>query len=131
MNPDAPAGPPGGRRAPGTLEAEVLAVLQAARRELTAAQVMEQLGGDLAHTTVVTILSRLHVKGLLTRAKHGRAHTYTPVADAPGLAARTMRQALDAGPDRESVLTRFVDDLSTDDEQLLRRLLGADLDPGQ
>jgi hypothetical protein len=42
-----------------------------------------------------------------------------------------MRQALDAGPDRESVLTRFVDDLSTDDEQLLRRLLGADLDPGQ
>jgi predicted transcriptional regulator len=104
-------------------------VLQAARWELTAAQVTEQLGGGLAHTTVVTILSRLQAKGLITRAKHD---IYTPIADEPGLAARTMRQALDASPDRKNVLTRFVDDPSNDDELLLRRLLlGADLDPGQ
>jgi predicted transcriptional regulator len=109
----------------------VLAVLQAADGELNAAQVIDRLGGGLAHTTVVTILSRLQAKGLLTRALRGRSHAYAPIADPPGLAARTMRQALDAGQDRETVLTRFVDDLSTEDEQLLRRLLGTDPDSGK
>lgn len=34
-------------------------------------------------------------------------------------------------PDRETVLSRFVDDLSSGDEALLRRLLGGDLDSGR
>lgn len=42
-----------------------------------------------------------------------------------------MRHVLENEPDREAVLSRFVDDLAAGDEQLLRRLLGADLDPGQ
>jgi len=113
-----------GRRAAGELEAAVLAVLQAAGSPLSPGEVRDRLGGGLAYTTVVTILSRLHGKGVLDRRKAGRAFLYMPVADEPGLAARRMAQMLDAEPDREEVLARFVSGLSGKDEDLLRRMLG-------
>ena len=97
---------------------------------MTPAQVRDSLGGDLAYTTVVTILSRLHAKGVLTRLRSGRAYSYTPVADEPGLAARRMRGVLDAEADREAVLARFVSGLSPADEQMLRRMLADQQDPG-
>jgi len=113
-----------GRRPAGELEAAVLAVLQAAGSPLSPGEVRDRLGGGLAYTTVVTILSRLHGKGVLDRRKAGRAFLYMPVADEPGLAARRMAQMLDAEPDREEVLARFVSGLSGKDEDLLRRMLG-------
>jgi len=112
------------RRAAGELEAAVLAVLQAAGSALSPGEVRDRLGGELAYTTVVTILSRLHAKGVLERRKAGRAFRYAPVADEPGLAARRMARVLDAEPDRETVLARFVSGLSDADEDLLRRMLG-------
>src|SRR5215467_15942674 len=116
------------RRAAGELEAEVLAVLQDAGSALSPGEVRERIGGDLAYTTVVTILSRLHAKGVLERHKAGRAFVYAPVADEPGLAARRLAKMLDAEPDREAVLARFVSGLSEADEELLRRMLGAGSD---
>ena len=115
-----------GRRAAGELEAAVLAVLQAAGLPLSPGEVRDRLGGDLAYTTVVTILSRLHGKGVLDRRKAGRAFLYAPVTDEPGLAARRMARVLDAEPDRQAVLARFVSGLSGTDEELLRRMLGED-----
>ena len=113
----------GGRRAAGQLESAALTVLQAAGCPLTPGEVLDRLGGGLAYTTVVTILSRLHAKGVLTRLRSGRAYSYAPVADVPGLAARRMRGVLDAEADREAVLARFVSELSPSDEKLLRRML--------
>jgi predicted transcriptional regulator len=112
------------RRGAGELAGEVLGILQAAGESLSPADVRERLGGDLAYTTVVTILSRLHAKGVLDRERAGRAYRYTPVADEPGLAARRMASVLAAEPDREAVLARFVSGLSGEDEQALRRMLG-------
>ena len=111
------------RRAAGELEAAALAVLQASGSALTPGQVLDRLGGGLAYTTVVTILSRLHAKGVLTRLRSGRAYSDAPVADEPGLAARRMRGVLDAEADREAVLARFVSGLSRADEDMLRRVL--------
>src|SRR6266699_975916 len=71
----------GARRAAGELEAGVLAVLQAVGRPLRPGEVRERVGGGLAYTTVLTILSRLHAKGVLERRKAGRAYVYAPVAD--------------------------------------------------
>ena len=113
-----------GRRAAGELEATVLAVLLEAGSALSPAEVRERIGGSLAYTTVVTILSRLHAKGVLDRHKAGRAYLYTPVADQPGLAARRMARVLDSEADREAVLARFVSSLSDSDEELLRKMLG-------
>lgn len=116
---------PAPRRPSGELESEVLAALWAAGRPMTPQDVQQALGGALARTTVATILGRLHEKGTVLRARTGRAYAYTPaVQDTAGLAARRMRSELDREPDRSIVLARFVSDLSADDEQLLRRLLG-------
>jgi predicted transcriptional regulator len=117
----AAAGP--GRRGAGELEAAVLEVLQRGESALSPGEVRELIGGDLAYTTVVTILSRLHAKGVLDRHKAGRAYLYAPVADSPGLAARRMARVLDEEADREAVLARFVSALSDRDEELLRRML--------
>ncbi|MEU7041636.1 BlaI/MecI/CopY family transcriptional regulator [Streptomyces varsoviensis] len=114
------------RRANGALEGEVLATLQRAATALTAGEVLTRLGGELTYSTVVTILSRLYGKEVLTRAPRGRAYAYAPVADEPGLAALRMRKVLDARPDREAVLSRFVGDLSAADGELLRHLLRAE-----
>jgi predicted transcriptional regulator len=113
----------GARRASGALEAEVLTVLLSADGPLAPAEVQERLGGDLAYTTVVTILSRLHEKGVADREKKGRSYRYRAVDDEAGLAARRMTKVLDGEPDRDSVLARFVSNLSASDEQLLRELL--------
>jgi len=121
------------RRSPGELESGVLAVLWSAGAPLTPAEVQQGLGGELARTTVNTILSRLHEKGVLLRHRSGRAFAYSPVReaqDAPGLAARRMRSELEKEQDRETVLARFVSSLSADDERLLRTLLSrADGEP--
>jgi len=112
------------RRGAGELEAAVLSALQAAGMALSPGQVRDRLDADLAYTTVVTILSRLHDKGVLERRKVGRAYAYAPVADEPGLAARRMVRVLDGEADREAVLARFVSGLSESDEGLLRKMLG-------
>ncbi|AJT65943.1 BlaI/MecI/CopY family transcriptional regulator [Streptomyces chattanoogensis] len=111
------------RRGQGQLEAQVLAALHRSPGPATAAWVQEGLGGDLAYTTVMTILSRLHAKGAVTRERSGRAYVWTPAADEAGLAALRMRRVLDGEPDRDAVLTSFVSALSAHDEQLLRTLL--------
>lgn len=46
--------------------------------------------------------------------------------DAPGLTAQRMHAELDGDADRETVLARFVAQLSPDDGELLRPLLEAD-----
>ncbi len=114
------------RRPAGALEGEILAVLRTAGGPLSPGQVRERLdgAGELSYSTVVTILSRLHAKGLLSRQRDGRAFAYTAVDEA-SLAASRMNQALEVGRDHDAVLTRFVSGLSGRDARLLRRLLGA------
>jgi predicted transcriptional regulator len=86
--------------------------------------VQERLGGDLAYTTVITILTRLLAKGAVTRERSGRSFVWTPASDQAGLAAHRMRRVLDGESDREAVLASFVTSLQPDDERLLRELLG-------
>jgi predicted transcriptional regulator len=112
----------------GQLEDEVLAALWAGASPRSAADVQTELGGGLAYTTVVTTLSRLYGKGVLTRHREGRTYFYAPVTDRSGLTARRMRQVLDSAEHRSSVLARFVSDLSADDERTLRDLLAHELD---
>ncbi|MEV6940431.1 BlaI/MecI/CopY family transcriptional regulator [Streptomyces sp. NPDC051172] len=112
----------------GAREAEILTLLQRADPALTPGEVTERLGGELTYSSVVTILTRMHGKGLLTRAPRGRAYAYAPVTDDAGFAARRMRTVLEERPDREAVLARFADGLSDVDAELLRRLLGSEAD---
>jgi predicted transcriptional regulator len=112
-----------GRRAPGTLEAEVMAALWTHAEPMTATDVQNALGGDLAYNTVQTILIRLHDKGQVERRRAGRGHHYWPVEDAATAAASRMRAALAGRPDRQAVLQRFAASLDETDAADLRRLL--------
>jgi predicted transcriptional regulator len=111
------------RRGQGELEAQVLGALRAAEGPVDTAWVQERVGGDLAYTTVITILTRLLAKGAVAREKSGRAFVWYPVADEAGLAALRMRRLLDQERDREAVLASFVTSLPAGDERLLRELL--------
>lgn len=95
--------------------------------ELSVSAVRTLLEDDLAHTTVMTALVRLHGKGLVTRERQGRSFVYrltAPYEDLPALrAAMRMRSELDAGEARADVLASFVSRLDPDDELVLRELL--------
>ncbi|MFJ2116596.1 BlaI/MecI/CopY family transcriptional regulator [Streptomyces sp. NPDC087850] len=116
------------RRGQGQLEAQVLAVLGSATAPVAATWVQERLDGELAYTTVITILTRLLGKQAVTRSRSGRSFLWTPVADEAGLTALRMRRLLDERDDRDAVLSSFVSALSPHDEQVLRSLL-RDADP--
>lgn len=112
-----------GRRAPGTLEAGVMTILWAADRPMTAAEVQQEIGGDLAYNTVQTILIRLHDKTLVQRRRAGRGHVYWPVQDSSTAAAAQMQAALADRLDRHAVLQQFAASLDDTDAEVLRRLL--------
>ena len=111
------------RRPMGSLEAEVLAELWAHPDGATPAVILNGLGGQLAYTTVMTVLTRLWEKGLATRERQGRAYLYSAAVSEAALAAGRMSAALDRAHDRRATLSRFVVGLSKKDERLLRRIL--------
>lgn len=113
----------GERRAFGELEGEVLAALWAAATPLVPAEVQAAVGGDLAYTTVMTILVRLHDKGVIEREKVGRAYAYRPVVAENDVVAGQVRRLLDRGHSRTAVLQGLVEGLAPGDEKLLRELL--------
>ena len=122
------------RRQPGSLEDAIIAVL-GRNSAMSVAEVRTGLGGDLAHTTVMTALVRLTDKQLVTRTRTGRAYVYSlavPARDLPALrAAIRMRNELQRrrAPDRADVLANFVAALDPADEAVLRKLL-SDNDSG-
>ena len=64
----------------GPLEMEVVGHLED-HQPLSVAEIQRRLksaGRDLAYTTVMTVLTRLHNKGILSRKKEGRQFLYQP-----------------------------------------------------
>lgn len=110
------------RRPRGSLEQSVLAVLAEAGAALTPAEVRDRLGGDLAYTTVMTVMVRLADKDLLVRERSGRGYAYSAISDA-AITARQMQKLLDTQEDRAAVLARFVGALHPGDEAVLAELL--------
>ena len=61
----------------GPLETRLLELLWTERRPATVSHMRRALP-ELAYTTIMTTLDRLYRKGLLLRAKDGRAYAYVP-----------------------------------------------------
>jgi predicted transcriptional regulator len=80
---------------------------------------------QLAYTTVMTVLARLHEKDLLDRERRGRGYDYTPRFDEPGLvehlSGREVRDLLDRYGD--VALAQFAAAVEQADPKLRRRLL--------
>jgi predicted transcriptional regulator len=105
------------------LEDDVLAALWAGGRPMTPAEVQLELDDRLAYTTVMSTLTRLYRKGLVSRESTGKGYAYTPTINEADHTAQAMTELLDRRRDRAGVLTRFMSSLTPEDEQLLQQLL--------
>lgn len=82
---------------------------------------------DIAYTTLMTTMDRLHRKQVLSRTKDGRAFVYAPLesreAFDSGRATRALLAAVErGGASATPVLSCFVDALGKHDEALLAEL---------
>ncbi len=79
---------------------------------------------DVAYTTVMTVMSRLHEKGFLTREPEGNAFRYHPTASREEFLAKASLEVFSgltedlSGP----VMSAFVDKLGADESRRLEEL---------
>lgn len=105
----------------GPLESEVMDVVWGAAKPVSVREVVAKLNNGrrqkLAYTTVMTVMSRLADKDMLTRRREGRGYVYEATAeDAAGLAVRGVIR--DFG---DAAMAQFLEEAKAD-PQVLRRL---------
>ena len=115
----------GARRGMGELEGQVMDVLWDTDARLTPTEVGERISssGELAYTTIMTVLTRLFEKGVLTRERRGRAWAYAPVVGRDEHVAQRMDDILRNTGDQTAALARFVDRMTPSERARLQRLL--------
>ena len=107
----------------GALEKDILAVLWG-RGHSTVREVLDHLAGEHAYTTVMTVLDRLHKKGVLSRQKDGQAWRYHPVASREETLGEKMAELLAEADKPEPLLMSFLDRAEEIDPELLDQLEG-------
>ncbi|HSU42157.1 MAG TPA: BlaI/MecI/CopY family transcriptional regulator [Polyangiaceae bacterium] len=117
----------------GPLEMRVLGLVER-RGTASVGDVLAELereGDALAYTTVMTVLSRLHDKGVIRRRREGRRFVYSLARGSELLKARIVKRLRSAlFPGRGTApLTALLDasELSRDDLRELRRWVDARL----
>ena len=101
------------------------------RREATVRDIVEDLARSrsLAYTTVMTIMTRLHEKGLLSRERDGKTYVYRPAFSRDEHRARLSRGLVRGLVDEfgDVALAQFAEELSSVDaahRASLRRIAG-------
>ncbi|GAB2625318.1 BlaI/MecI/CopY family transcriptional regulator [Streptomyces capparidis] len=110
----------------GDLEAEIMDRLWRWRRPATVREVVDDINRTrpVAYTTVLTVANILHTKGWLRRdQKEGRAWLYEPVRTREEYSAALMEDALGASEDRRLALAHFIEQMSPDEVNALRKAL--------
>ena len=105
----------------GKLEAEVMQLLWQQPSQ-TVNEVEEKLRQkrEIAHTTVLTTLDRMHRKGYLTREKSGKAFIYAPRYSREEFERGLTQEVLGAllGQFTQPALSTFVDLIAADESRL-------------
>lgn len=107
----------------GELQTAVMELLWQ-EQNLTVNEVEERLQRrrEIAHTTVLTTLDRMHKKGYLIREKEGKAFVYAPRYSREEFEQKMAQEVLGAliGQFTEPALSAFVDIVSEDSDTLDR-----------
>jgi predicted transcriptional regulator len=106
----------------GQLERAIMEVVWAGDRPYQVREVRERLryGRPVAYTTVMTVMTILHGKGVLRREMHGRAWRYWAAESREEHDARLMAEVLRSGGNRRLTIRRFVERASGEELQTLR-----------
>jgi predicted transcriptional regulator len=116
----------------GPLEMRVLGLLDpsAPRSVAEVREMLARQGTDVAYTTVMTVLARLHDKRVVVRAKDGNRYLYRQAARVPqvkaGVIAR-LRSALFQSDRLRPIAELVENDLSREELASLRELIDARL----
>jgi predicted transcriptional regulator len=122
-------GQPTGSSSLGALEGAVLEALWTSG-ELATPAVFDLVGKPrgLAYTTILTVLQRLHRKGLLNREERGKSHLYSPAITRADFAERRGQSLAGVLVDLGSVgVSAFLAEASRLDPaviELMRKELG-------
>jgi predicted transcriptional regulator len=115
----------------GPLETAVMERLWK-RRKATVRDIVDDLSSSrsLAYTTVMTIMTRLHAKGLLTRDRDGKTYIYRPAFSRDEHRAKLSRDLVRGLVDEfgDVALAQFTAELDSVDgshRAALRRIAGA------
>jgi BlaI family transcriptional regulator, penicillinase repressor len=111
----------------GELERAIMEVVWAADGPVTGRVVVDELTQQrpVAYTTVLTVMDRLAGKGMLTRRRRGRAHTYQAAKSRAAYTAELMASVLGSSDDHPAVLLHFVQQIPPDQAAALRAALDA------
>lgn len=109
------------------LEADIMEVVWTKGwKEFTVADVQRELerGRDIAYTTVMTTVARLHDKGLLHRAKDGKRYVYQAVMSREAFTESMARELLGSlsGLGQAQALALLVDQVADSDADELKKL---------
>lgn len=108
----------------GPLEQAAMDILWASPDgRMSVRAVAAELDHRLAYTTVMTVLVRLHRKGLVSRRRAGRGYQYRPRLSRTAYVARRMAAALGSTSDTSDVLHQFVGEMSQREQEALRSIL--------
>jgi predicted transcriptional regulator len=109
----------------GPLERRVMDALWAYGRDARVRDLKPSFD-EIAYTTLMTTVDRLHRKGLLERVPAGRAFAYRPRFSRGHMrtqaAVGALRHLLDGGDSIEPVLSFLVDEVGERDEKTLDEL---------
>jgi predicted transcriptional regulator len=110
----------------GQLEAVIMERVWSWGRPVAVREVLEDLQQDrvIAYTTVMTVMDNLHRKGVLVRAKDGRAYRYEPARTREEYTAELMGEVLAGSGDRTTTLLHFLQQMPADEVAQLREALG-------
>ena len=107
----------------GELERKVMDVLwESMGVPITGRQVADHLP-DRAYTTVLTILDRLRRKRMVERTTEEKAHRFAALASRESYMAELMVEALGGAVDRDAVLVRFAETVTSSEAIVLRKAL--------
>ncbi|MFI7638865.1 BlaI/MecI/CopY family transcriptional regulator [Nonomuraea sp. NPDC049400] len=109
----------------GELESTIMDRMWARRRPASVRDVLEDLRQErtIAYTTVMTVMDKLHTKGLLKRRPVGRAYVYEPVASKEAYTADLMRSALADSGNQAATLVHFLERLTAEEAAALEAAL--------
>jgi predicted transcriptional regulator len=109
----------------GDLESTIMERLWSYHRPASVRDVLEDLRREreIAYTTVMTVMDKLHKKGLLRRKAVGRAYVYETLATREAYTADLMRSSLASSGNQAATLVHFLERLTPEESVALEAAL--------